>query len=71
MLVIVCVSDEVEEAVASWVDPLVHVTMRLFRLEEQERGTLLAPSTTDVDPLGLSEGGLNTKGQCTLLNYCI
>ena len=60
MLVIVCVSDEVEEALASWVEPLVHVTVRSFWLEEQERGTL-APSTTDVEPLGLSVGGLNTK----------
>ena len=34
MLVIVCISDEVEEAVASWVEPLVHVTVRSFRLEE-------------------------------------
>ena len=59
MLVIVCVSDEVEEAVASWVDPLVHVTVRSFRLEEQESGTL-APSTTDVEPFGLSVGGLST-----------
>ena len=49
-----------EEALASWVEPLVHVTTRLFRLEEQKR-RILAPSTTDVDPLGLSEGGLNTK----------
>ena len=71
MFVIVWVSDEVEEAVASWVESLVHVTVISFRLEEQERGTL-APSTTDVDPLGLSVGGLNTKkGHCTLLNYCI
>ena len=60
MFVIVWVSDEVEEAVASWVEPLVHVMVRSFRLGEQERGTL-APSTTDADPLGLSAGGLNTK----------
>ena len=60
MLVIVCASDEVEEALASWVEPLVHVTVRSFRLEKQERGTLV-PSTTDVDPLGLSVGGLSTK----------
>ena len=60
MLVIVWVSDEVEEAVASWVEPLVHVTVRSFMLEEQERGTLV-PSTIDVDPLGLSVGGLSTE----------
>ena len=60
MLLIVWASDEVEEAVASWVDPLLHVTVRSFTLEEQERGTL-APSTTDVDSLGLSVGGLSTK----------
>ena len=60
MLVIVWVSDEVEGALASWVEPLVHVTMRSCCVEEQESGTL-APSTGDVDPLGLSVGGLNTK----------
>ena len=59
MLVIVCVSDEVEEAIASWVDPLVHVTIRSGRSEEHERETL-APSTTDIVPLGLSVGGLNS-----------
>ena len=60
MLVIVRVSDEVEEALASRVEPLIHVTVRPFRLEEQERGTF-DPSTGDVVPLGLSVGGLNTK----------
>ena len=49
-----------EEELASWVKPLIHVTVRSFRVEEQERGTL-APSTTDVDPFGLSVGGLNTN----------
>ena len=66
MLVIVCVSDEVEEAVASWVDPLVHVTVRSFRLEEHERGTFV-PSTGDVDPLGLSVGEFNTKREDIVL----
>ena len=71
MLVIVWVSDEVEKAVASWVDSLLHVTKRSFRLEEQERGTFDF-STGDVDPLGLSVGGtLKKTGHCTLLNCCI
>ena len=59
MLLIVCVSDEVEGALASWVEPLVHVTVTSCRLEVQERGTF-APSTGDVDPMGLSVGGLST-----------
>ena len=57
MLLIMCVSDEVEGALASWVEPLVHVTVTSCRLEVQERGTF-APST---GPLGLSVGGLSTK----------
>ena len=68
MLVIVCISDEVEEAVASWVDPLLHVTKRSFWLEEQERGTF-DPSTGDVVPLGLSVGGLNTKNRTLIALY--
>ena len=60
MLVTVWVSDDVEEAVASWFDPLVHVMVRSFRLEEHER-RILDPSTGDVVSLGLSVGGFNTK----------
>ena len=68
MLVIMCISDEVEETLASWVEPLFHVIVTSFRLEEQERGTF-APSTTDFDPLGLSVGGLKTKKKCKTLYF--
>ena len=62
MLLMMCVSDEVELAVLNCVDPCDQVTVRSFRLEEQERETL-SPSKTDIVPLGLSIGGLKTEKQ--------
>ena len=56
----VCVSDAVELAVASWVEPLVHVTVKSVRVEEHMRATLV-PSICDVVPLGFRVGGLNTE----------
>ena len=64
----VCVNDAVELAVDSWVEPLVHVTVTSFRLEEHMRGTLF-PSSGDDVPLGDRVGGLNTGDKKCEYNY--